>query len=76
MYIKGGGEVADPRGRAMGGFLLGLPVQVGFVPFLFPLGEGGKEEEDGRKGAPPTLVQFGLGLGGARLHLAAASSLH
>ena len=49
----------------MGGALLGLPVQVGFGPlFLFPLGEGGKEEEERRKGGrPPTLVQFGLGLG-------------
>ena len=50
----------------MGGVLLGLPVQVGFgPPFLFQLGEGGKEEEGRRKeGAPPLLVQFGLAMRG------------
>ena len=69
--------MAGPRGRAMGGVLLGLPVQVGFAPpFLFPLGEGGKEEEERRKGGtPPNPSPIRFGLGGVRLHLAAASSL-
>ena len=65
---KGGGEEAGHKGRAKeGGVLLGVPVLVGFAPppFPIPTRRRGKEEEERRKGGrPPTLVQFGLGLGG------------
>ena len=67
-YIKEGGrEEAGQVGRAKGGVLLGLLVQVGFGPpfFLYPTGGKAKGERGGRKeGArPPPLVQFGLGKG-------------
>jgi len=41
-------------------------------PFLVGIGEG-KGEGERRKGAPPSLVQFGLGLGGAQPALGSPS---
>ena len=77
-YIKGGGEEAGPRGRAKGGsptWTLG-PSRIRPPPFLS--GEGGKgkevEEKKERGAGPPP--QFGLGLGGAPLLLAASSLFH
>ena len=55
-YIKGGGEVASPRGRAMGGVLLGLLVQVGFALLSYShkeKGEGGGEEKERGAGPQP-----------------------
>ena len=54
IYI-GGGEVAGPRGRAKGGVLLGLPVQVVFGPLLsFPeKGEGKEVEEKKERASAP-----------------------
>ena len=67
-YIKEGGTGGRPRwGAPKGGVLLGLPVQVGSgPPFLFQLGEGreGGRGEKERGGAAPSLVQFGLAMGG------------
>ena len=62
-----GEEAAGQGGRAKGGVL--LPPGVGLPSFLVGIGEGGKEEEEGKeKGGrrPPSLVLFGLGRGGAR----------
>ena len=68
-YIKGGGEVAGPRGGAPWGESYLNPVQVGFAPpFLFPLGEGGKEEEEERRkegGAAPSPCPIRIAKGGA-----------
>ena len=54
----------------MGGSPTRTPNLVGFIPpFLFQVGEGGKEEEERRKEGgllPLPLVQFGLGQGGPR----------
>ena len=46
-----------------------LPPGVGLPSFLVAIGEGGKEEEEGKERGgrrPPSLVLFGLGRGGAR----------
>ena len=75
-YIKEGEEEAGQEGRrAMGGSPTRTPNLVGFgPPFLLQLGEGGKEEERRKEGGTaPTLIQFGLVLGGIP-HLLDASS--
>ena len=62
-----GEEAAGQGGRAKGGVL--LPPGVGLPSFLVGIGEGGKEEEEGKERGgrrPPSLVLFGLGRGGAR----------
>ena len=61
-----GEEAAGQGGRANGGVL--LPPGVGLPSFLVGIGEGGKEEEEGKERGrrPPSLVLFGLGRGGAR----------
>ena len=68
-----GGEAAGQERGAPGGVL--LPPGVGLPPFLVGLGEGGKEEEEGKERGrrPPSLVLFGLGGGGARGPLLAPS---
>ena len=77
-YIKEGGrEEAGQVGRAKGGVLLGLLVQVGFAPpfsFLPPEGkEGGEKEKEGGGRAPtPYPIRFGQG---EERHLMALSSL-
>ena len=68
-YIKeqGGGRLAGPRGRAKEGGIL-LLVGVGFpFPSSTRKEEGGRKErerERERGAAPPSLVQFGLPMGG------------
>ena len=67
-YIKeqGGGRRPREERRAR----RGSPTPTGSrtPPFLVGVGEG-KGEGERRKGAPPSLVLFGLGRGGARGHL-------
>ena len=67
VYIGARGEAAGLwRRRAKGGVL--LPPGVGLPSFLVGIGEGGKEEEEGKERGgrrPPSLVLFGLGRGGA-----------
>ena len=63
---KGGGEEAGHRcGAPRGGSPTWTPGPSRIrPPFLFPLGEGGKEEEETRKGGPhptPSPIRFGLG---------------
>ena len=55
--VGGGGR---PGGCALGGVL--LPLGVGLSPFLVQVGEGeGRERgEEGKGGAAPLLVLFGL----------------
>ena len=66
-YIKEGGGGGRPRrGTPIGGVQLGFPILVG-VPFLFQAVERGNEEEREKEregGAAPSLVQFGLSMGG------------
>ena len=68
---EAGQEEVRPRG--------GVLLQVGFAPpplsYYYKEKGGKRRGREGKGGRPPTLTQFGLGLGGARLHLAAASSL-
>ena len=64
-YIKEGREeVADPRGaRQVWGILLGLP-SPSRIPLLFSIPSRRRRERGGgekERGAPLTLVQFGLG---------------
>ena len=66
VYKGGGREAGGQEGRAMGGVLLGLLVQVGFGPpfsFLPPEGkEGGEKEKEGGGCAPtPSPIWFGHG---------------
>ena len=65
-YIKGGGEVASPKGRAMGGSPTWAPGPSRVrPPFPIPTRrrrEGGGGEKE-RGAAPQTLVQFAIGLG-------------
>ena len=66
VYKGGEEEAGGQEGRAMGGVLLGLLVQVGFAP-PFPFSTGGNRKERERErewGAAPSLVQFGLAMGG------------
>ena len=65
-YIKEqGGGGGRPGGGAPGGVL--LPPGVGLPPFLVGVGEGeGGGREEGKGGAAPLLVQFGLEGEGAR----------
>ena len=54
MYKKGEERWPAQGGRAMGGVLLGLPVQVGFAPLSYShqeKGEGGEGEKE--RGAAP-----------------------
>ena len=52
---KGGREekAGQEEARHKGGVQLGLLVQVGFPSFQFLVGEGGKDEEERRKGGLP-----------------------
>ena len=53
------------RGAPIGGVQLGFPILVG-VPFLFQEGREGRSRRGRRKegGAAPSLIQFGLAMGG------------
>ena len=66
-YIKEGGGGGRPRrGAPVGGVQLGFTILVG-VPFLFQEGREGRSRRGRRKergGAAPSLVQFGLAMGG------------
>ena len=66
-YIKEGGGGGRPRrGAPIGGVQLGFPILVG-VPFLFQEGREGRSRRGRRKerGRRPSLIQFGLAMGGA-----------
>ena len=66
MNKKEGGRGGQPRrGAPIGGVQLGFPILVG-VPSFSKRGEreGVGEGEGKRGGAAPSLVQFGLAMGG------------
>ena len=68
IYKGGEEEAGQPQGVRQGG-RNPTPSRSRFPLFLVQLGEGGKGEEgkEGREGPrPKPIVQFGLGLGGAR----------
>ena len=80
MYIKEGGGGGRPRrGAPIGGVQLGFRILVG-VPSLFQEGREGRSRRGRRRrkergrGAAPSLVQFGLAMGGARPPLEALLS--
>ena len=66
VYKGGRGRCGRSPWGAPGGVL--LPPGVGLPSFLVGIGEGGKEEEEGKEGGapPPSLILFGLGRGGVR----------
>ena len=68
-YIKEEGREDDGQeGRAKGGVLLGLLVQVGYAPpFLSSTGgKGRRGEGEGRRGRAPTPCPIWIGQRGAR----------
>ena len=75
VYKGGGEEAAGLEGARHGGKPNRTPSPIRPLPFL-RRGEGEGEGREGKGGAPPPLVQFGLPMGGGRGHpLWAASPL-